>query len=153
MKEVSNLSQEHIPGCQKAESSSNADDPNQGYGGKKTGNNPNAGPTAETVGELQPASKAPRSSRMGNHKMKIEKSERKILKTLFVVSVSFFICWVGKQVLFFILVFVPELKKYVFTVNNFVISMAFLNSVINPFIYVITLKEYRHKLFEKIRGR
>ena len=86
-----------------------------------------------------------------NHQIKLSKSEKKVLKTLVLVTVGFFICWVGRSSLFFFDAFFRNDRIFdIF--DDFVISMAFFNSVINPFIYVITLKEYRHKMFQKLRG-
>ena len=104
--------------------------------------------TDHPVGQAKPTGT---SSRMQNHELKVSKSERRVLKTLVVVTVGFFICWVGRSTLFFIYNIFTNVEVFNL-VDDFVITLAFLNSVINPFIYVITLKEYRQNLFKKLTG-
>ena len=74
---------------------------------------------------------------------KFELAKNNVIKTLFLVA--FFICYVGSEMfdLFFYLGFEIDWNGLHY---KFVVSMAFLNCTINPFIYLTNYKEFQKTL-------
>nr|AQT03384.1 G protein coupled receptor [Perinereis aibuhitensis] len=76
-----------------------------------------------------------RSERM----LRVRKS---LIKTMLMVSIVFVICWIGDQVYFF-LFNIRVIKDLQQTLTTIVVSLAFLNCCINPFIYTCQYNDFQ----------
>ena len=79
------------------------------------------------------------------HKDKFQLARRNTIKTLLIVGCCFIICWSQNQVLFLM-----SNCGYQIDWNSaylhYTILMVFLNSTVNPFIYLINYRDYQHAL-------
>ena len=76
---------------------------------------------------------------------KYQLAKRNTIKTLFLVAVSFVICWTGNQVLVFLhnIGYKIEFDSQVYQLFVFMVCV---NCTINPFIYLVQYKEYQTAL-------
>ena len=86
--------------------------------------------------------------RMKNYEL----ARRNTIKTLTLVAVCFVICWTGNQVwlLFFNFGFQVDWDSPAY---QFLVLMICVNSVINPFIYLIQYKDYQKALKSLVCGK
>ena len=76
----------------------------------------------------------------------------KVIKMLLVVIATFIICWTPDEVNFFIANLTPMKYEYFETKNYHIfVSLAFLNSCVNPFIFVASNSQFREALFRLLR--
>ena len=77
-----------------------------------------------------------------NGKEKFQLSRRNTIKTLLIVGCCFFICWSQNEIMYF-------LHNCGYNINfntayfQFTILMVFINSTVNPFIYLINYRDYQ----------
>ena len=84
------------------------------------------------------------------HKDKFQLARRNTIKTLLIVGLCFIICWSQCEFFYFIHHFGYPLDwngKY----YNFTVLMAFLNSTVNSFIYLMKYKDYQVALRQFLR--
>ncbi|KAM4019189.1 C5a anaphylatoxin chemotactic receptor 1-like [Anomaloglossus baeobatrachus] len=78
----------------------------------------------------------------------------KAKKTILVVIVGFFVCWLPYHVAGLILVLHPstsDLYKSTEKVDNIIIAIAFMNSCVNPIIYVLMGQDFKSKFRKSMR--
>ena len=78
---------------------------------------------------------------MGKKKVQMQ---TKLIKTLIFICLAFFFCWVWNQTAFF-LANIGVIEFYDFAKSPFYVFsliMAYLNCIINPFIYVLQFRKY-----------
>ncbi|XP_044161593.1 C3a anaphylatoxin chemotactic receptor-like [Bufo gargarizans] len=78
----------------------------------------------------------------------------KTMKVILVVIIGFFICWLPYHVAGLILALHPshsELYQFTFTVDTIFVAIAFMNSCINPIIYVLMGQDIKSKFKRSIR--
>ena len=88
----------------------------------------------------------PETDHIGDkHKDKFQLARRNIIKTLLIVGCCFIICWSQNQVLFLM-----SNCGYQMDWNSaylhYTILMVFLNSTVNPFIYLVNYRDYQSAL-------
>ena len=93
-------------------------------------------------------SSAPFSSNHGPHTMM--RAQKNLLKTLVLVSSSFVVCW-SWNALFFLVANLGYRVVYGHF-YHFTVVMVFLNSCVNPFIYICQYREFQRGL-KKLLGR
>lgn len=78
-------------------------------------------------------------------KAKTTRIQRKVIKTLIMVCVVYFLCYVWNQVIFFLAnIEVLDFNAVVFTpFYTFSIVMTFINALVNPFIYALQFMEFK----------
>ncbi|KAM4696298.1 C5a anaphylatoxin chemotactic receptor 1-like [Rhinophrynus dorsalis] len=79
----------------------------------------------------------------------------KTMKVVLVVITAFFLCWFPYHVAGFILVSNPrtsDLYKSTLRVDPLIISFAFVNSCINPLIYVLVGQDFKSKFRKSIKS-
>ena len=88
----------------------------------------------------------PKTDAIANkHKDKFHLARRNTIKTLLIVGCCFIICWSQNQVLFL-------MSNCGYQVDwnsaylHYTILMVFLNSTVNPFIYLINYRDYQSAL-------
>ncbi|XP_033639916.1 cholecystokinin receptor type A-like [Asterias rubens] len=81
-------------------------------------------------------------------------ARKKVIELLFIVVITFIICWAPDQFAFFIYHFgvVPETYLDGILYRLFVL-LAFANSCLNPIIYAFKNKHFRHGFMNMFRGR
>ena len=67
------------------------------------------------------------------------------IKTLLLVALCFVICWSNNQI-FYLMYNLGYDSDFKSTYYNFTVLMVFLNSTINPFIYLIKYKDFQNAL-------
>ena len=84
------------------------------------------------------------------------KTQMSVMKTFFLISVCFVICWSPNR-LYFFLYNMSFIKTFVSEIRYATVFMAFLNVCLNPFIYAAKLdpvkKRLSQKLCKKLRRR
>lgn len=78
---------------------------------------------------------------------KFQLARTNTIKTFLLVGICFIICWMGNQIYFFM----HNLGYYVdfnSPFYKFTVLMVFVNSTVNPFIYLIKYKDYQQALRE-----
>ena len=84
------------------------------------------------------------------HKDKFQLARRNTIKTLLIVGCCFIICWSQNQVLFLM-----SNCGYQMDWNSaylhYTILMVFLNSTVNPFIYLVNYRDYQLALKKFLR--
>ncbi|KAG9478124.1 hypothetical protein GDO78_013240 [Eleutherodactylus coqui] len=78
----------------------------------------------------------------------------KTMKVVLIVIIGFFACWLPYHVTGLILALNPrhsELYKSTFKVDDILIAIAFMNSCINPIIYVLMGQDFKSKFKKSIR--
>ncbi len=88
--------------------------------------------------------------RQRQHKM--TKIKKNILKTLFIVASCYFICWTGNQVLF-LLYNLGAVINFFTVFYHITVTLCFLNTCINPFIYIVRYKQFQHALKRLLCGK
>ena len=78
-------------------------------------------------------------------KDKFELARRNTIKTLLTVGLCFIICWAQNQVRYFLYNCGFDLD-FNSTYHQFTVVMVFLNSTVNPFIYLIKYRDYQEAL-------
>ncbi len=74
---------------------------------------------------------------------KMSRGRKNTVKTMFLVSVSFLLCWVWNQVYFFLQnVGLPA--DFSSNFYHFTVLMVYLNSTINPFIYCLKYEQFQN---------
>ena len=87
-------------------------------------------------------------NKTGVDKFRVAKTNT--IKTFFLVSISFFVCWVNNQIYFLLSNLGYEIN-WNGTYYQFTVLMVFLNCVVNPFIYLIKYKDYQEALMKLLR--
>ena len=72
-------------------------------------------------------------------------ARKNTIKTFFLISVCFVVCWSCNQTLFLMYNFGFEVNWNGF-VNKFGVTMAFTNCTVNPFVYLIKYRDYQKAL-------
>ncbi|XP_072025015.1 somatostatin receptor type 4-like [Amphiura filiformis] len=86
--------------------------------------------------------------------MALLRTRRKVIETLFVVVVTFIICWLPDQLAYMLYNIGVLETEYLSThLYEFFVLLAFLNSCVNPIIYTFKNKEFRHSLKVLLRVR
>ena len=75
----------------------------------------------------------------------MSKAKRNVIKTLFIVSLSFVACWTWNQV-FFLLYSIGYKLSMTTWLYHFTVYAAFINCCINPFIYTAHLNSFRNSV-------
>ena len=92
----------------------------------------------------------PKTDVIDKHKDKFQLARRNTIKTLLIVGCCFIICWSQNQVLFLM-----SNCGYQMDWNSaylhYTILMVFLNSTVNPFIYLINYRDYQSALKRFLR--
>ena len=92
----------------------------------------------------------PKADVTDKHKDKFQLARRNTIKTLLIVGCCFIICWSQNQVLFLM-----SNCGYQMDWNSaylhYTILMVFLNSTVNPFIYLINYRDYQSALKKFLR--
>ena len=78
-------------------------------------------------------------------KGKFQLARKNTIKTVLIIGLCFIICWSQNQVIYFMYNCGYDLK-FNSTYFNFTILMVFVNCTVNPFIYLITYKDYQEAL-------
>ena len=73
----------------------------------------------------------------------MSKARRNVIKTLFIVCLCFVACWTWNQV-FFLLYNTGHEVSFTTGFYHFTVYAAFINSCINPFIYIVQLTSFRN---------
>lgn len=79
-----------------------------------------------------------------NNKQEIQKrrARRNVIKTLVLVAVCFFLCWVWNQV-FFLLFNLGYPSNFTTIFYNFTVYSAFISCCINPFVYTAQYRDFQ----------
>ncbi len=86
--------------------------------------------------------------------MALLRTRRKVIETLFVVVLTFIICWLPDQLAYMLYNLGVLETQYLGThLYDFFVLLAFLNSCINPIIYTFKNKEFRRSLKFLLRVR
>ena len=85
-------------------------------------------------------------------KKNYETAKRNTIKTLILVAVCFVRCWTGNQV-WFLLYNIGYEVKFDSVAYQFFVLMICVNSVINPFLYLIQYTEYQRALKGLVCGK
>ena len=72
----------------------------------------------------------------------MSKARRNVIKTLFIVCICFVACWTWNQV-FFLLYNTDYEVSFSSGFYHFTVYAAFINSCVNPFIYIVQLTSFR----------
>ena len=91
-------------------------------------------------------------SKMGSedaHTVKFELARNNVIRTLFIVSFFFVICFLGSEV-HYILYGLGFEVKWSGEGYKFTVCMLFLNCTINPFIYLINYKDFQRALMRQL---
>ncbi|XP_078518335.1 C5a anaphylatoxin chemotactic receptor 1-like [Lissotriton helveticus] len=78
----------------------------------------------------------------------------KTLKVILTVVFSFFVCWFPHQVVLLILGLYPprsHLYEQTYKLHSFVVGLAYINSCINPIIYVIMGHDFKDQFKKSLR--
>ena len=73
----------------------------------------------------------------------MSKARRNVIKTLFIVCLCFIACWTWNQV-FFLLYNTGYEVSFSSGLYHFTVYAAFINSCVNPFIYIVQLTSFRN---------
>lgn len=71
-------------------------------------------------------------------------------RIIFSIILAFFICWMPIHVLNFIETANPRLNSIIRTIGPLAVSLAFMNSCLNPILYVFMCDEFQKKLKKSI---
>ena len=76
------------------------------------------------------------------HKDKFQLARRNTIKTLLIVGCCFIICWTQNQVIYFMfnIGYPVDWNSAYF---QFTVLMVFLNTTVNPFVYLFNYKDYQ----------
>ena len=92
---------------------------------------------------VQPETNQPGTSTNAKESVKYSHAGRNILKTLIIVSICFTLCWISAQT-YYLLTNIGVLKLTFNHTFNFVSTfLIYINSCVNPFIYVIHYQQFR----------
>ena len=75
----------------------------------------------------------------------MSKARRNVIKTLFIVCLCFIACWTWNQV-FFLLYNTGYEVNFSSGFYHFTVYAAFINSCVNPFIYIVQLTSFRNAM-------
>ena len=97
----------------------------------------------QTKTAVQPETNQPGTSTNDKESVKYLHAGRNILKTLIIVSICFTLCWVSTQT-YYLLTNIGILKLTFGHPFNIVSTfLVYINSCVNPFIYVIHYQQFR----------
>ncbi|XP_071953073.1 galanin receptor 2a-like [Antedon mediterranea] len=90
-----------------------------------------------------------KTSSINSPAITLHQAKRDIMKTVFVVTVTFIMCWSTEQMCFFIHA-IGLFERYAKSnLENVLVLLGFVNSCANPFIYITTNKQF-NKHFRKL---
>ncbi|XP_018535914.1 C3a anaphylatoxin chemotactic receptor-like [Lates calcarifer] len=76
--------------------------------------------------------------------------KRRSGRIIFAIIFAFFICWLPFHVVNFIAITNPDLRKVIQIVGPLTVCLAFMNSCLNPILYVFMCDEFQKKLKQSV---